>query len=200
MLAVTVLLGWVSFLLTHTISFRFSELIPYKLCTTCRGCLDYGLCRWLGRSDLHGSHVKMLPVGILFPVAERDASYLHPHLPLSLPEDVKCERNNIMWKKNPVCTVLSISSCGWGFERTLVEASIYEAHCSFLSVLHKLLVLALLDVAPPPVLLSEQTSTSCPECEDVHSSATPFAIVAERMQRPMLGLHHEQHLCLRSVT
>ena len=87
LLAVTVPLGWVSFLLTHTISFRFSELIPYKLCTTWRGCLGDGLCRWLGRSDLHGSHVKMLPVGLLFPVAERDPSYLHPIYPLSLPED-----------------------------------------------------------------------------------------------------------------
>ena len=126
-----------------------------------------------------------------------------PHLPPLPPRrymyTVKCESNNIMWRKT-VCTVLGISSCGWGFERTLVEASIYEAHCSFLSVLHQLLVLALLGVAPPPVVLSEQTSTSCPECEDVHSSATPFAIVAERMQRPMLGLHHEQYLCLRSVT
>ena len=97
MLAVTVLLGWVSFLLTHTISFRFSELIPYKLCTTCRGCLGDGLCRWLGRFDLHGSHVKMLPVGLLFPVAERDASYLHPpSTPSPSPKiHVHCE----MWKK-----------------------------------------------------------------------------------------------------
>ena len=119
MLAVTVLLGWpwVSFLLTHTISFRFSELIPYKMCTTCRGCLGDGLCRWLGRSDLHGPHVKMLPVGLLFPVAERDASYLHPHLPLSLPEDT-CTLWNVKEtifceKKKPVSTVLGISSCDW---------------------------------------------------------------------------------------
>ena len=113
---------------------------------------------------------------------------------------VKCERKNIMWKKTPVCTALGISPRGWGFDGRLVEASIYEARCSFLGVLHQLLVLALLDVAPPPVIFSENTSTSCPQYEDVHSSATPFAIVANRMQRPMLGLHHEQHLCLRSVT
>ena len=146
----------------HMISFRLAELIPNKSCS------GDGLCRWLGRSDLHGSHVKMLLVGLLFPVAERDASYLHPRLPPLPPRKymhtVKCEKNNIMWKKT-VCTVLGISSSGWGFEPgRLVEASIYEAHCSFLGVLHQLLVLALLGVAPPPVVSSEKTSASCPEC------------------------------------
>ena len=83
---------------------------------------------------------------------------------------VKC-RNNLMWKK-PVCTVLGISSSGWGFERTLVEASIYEAHCSFLRVLHQPLVLALLGVAPPPVVFSEQTSIN---------------IISWMWRRPFLG-------------
>ena len=79
---------------------------------------------------------------------------------LSLLEDT-CTLWNveiILCEKKPVCTVLGISSCGWGFKITLVEASIYEAHCSFLRVLHQPLVLALLGVAPPPVVLSEQTS------------------------------------------
>ena len=74
--------------------------------------------------------------------------------------NVKCERSNIMWKNKPsACTVLGISSSGWGFERRLVtvEASIYEAHYSFLSVLHQRLVLALLCVAHPPVVLLEQS-------------------------------------------
>ena len=134
----------------HMISFRWAELIPNKSCS------GDGLCRWLGRSDLHGSHVKMLLVGLLrFPVAEQDASYLHPAptFPLFLPEDT-CTLWNvkkiILCEKKTVCPVLGISSSGWGFEGRLVEASIYEAHCSFLGVLHQLLVLALLGVAPPP--------------------------------------------------
>ena len=148
-------------------------------------------------------------------MAEPDASYFHPHLPLSLPEytctvwNVK-EIIFIICEKKPSAPFLAFnSSSGWGFERILVlvtvEASIYEAHCCFLSVLHQLLVLALLCVAPPPVVLLEQIRhrphvSSCPECEDVHSSVTLFAIVAERMQRSTVGLHHEQHLCIRSVT
>ena len=118
---------------------------------------------WLGRSDLHWSHVRMLPVSLLCPVAERDASYFHFHLPLSLPEDA-CRstmwnvKEIILCEKKTVCTVLGISSSGWGFERRLVtvETSIFEAHCCFLSVLHQPLVLALLCVAPPPVVLLEQ--------------------------------------------
>ena len=82
---------------------------------------------------------------------------------LSLPEDT-CTMWNvkeiiILCEKKTVWTVLGISSSGWGFERRLVtvEASIYEAHCCFLSVLHQPLVLALLCVAPPSVVLSEQS-------------------------------------------
>ena len=75
----------------HMISFRLAELIPNKSCS------GDGLCRWLGRSDLHGSRVKTLLAGLLFPVAERDASYLHPTFPLFLPEDT-CTLWNV--KKN----------------------------------------------------------------------------------------------------
>ena len=73
--------------------------------------------------------------------------------------NVRCERNNYYVKKKPVCTVLGISSSVWGFEKRLVtvEASNYEAHCCFLSLPHQLRVLALLCVAPPPVVLLEQS-------------------------------------------
>ena len=189
----------------HTISFRLAELIPYK------SCLGDGLCCWLGRSDLHWSHVKMLPVGLLFPVAER--SLQMPHTSFTPPTPLPPEDTCTMWhvkevilceKKKNVCTVLGIFSSGLGFERRLVtvEASIYEAHCCFLSVLHWSATgvgFSLCSSSTCRSLTAESTSTSCPECEDVHSSATLFAIVAERMQRSTVSLHHEQHPCLRWV-
>ena len=106
--------------------------------------------------------------------------------------------------KKTVCTVLGISSSGWGFERRLVtvEASIYEAHCCFLRVLHQLLVLALLCVAPPPVVLLEQSQHQ-PHVLNVKTSV-PRPLYSRSLQNVCsdrrLGLHHEQHLYLRSVT
>ena len=201
MLAVTVHLLLVSFFKTHTISFRLAELIPYK------SCLGDGLCCWLGRSDLHWSHVKMLLVGLLFPVAERDASYFHPHLPLSLPEDTRtmwdvkeiklCEKNPRLhrswhflqwlgiWKKISHGGSLNLRGSLLLPERATSATGVGSSLCSSSTCRS---------------LRAESTLTSCPECEDVHSSATLFAIVAERMQRSTVGLHHEQHLCLRSVT
>ena len=119
--------------------------------------------------------------------------------------NVTCKRSNIMWKKKNVCTVLGISSSGLGFERRLVtvEASIYKAHCCFLSVLHWSATgvsFSLRSSSTCRSLRAKSTSNPCPQCEDVHSSATLFAIVAERMQRSTVSLHHEQHLCLRWVT
>ena len=133
--------------------------------------------------------------------------YFHPHLHLSLPEDT-CTMWNvkeiILCEKKPVCTVLGISSSGWGFERRLVtvEASIYESHCCFLSVLHQLLVLALRCVAPPPVILLEQ-SRHQPHVPNVKTSI-PRPAYSRSLQNVCSdrrwGLHREQHLGLRSVT
>ena len=148
----------------HMISFRLAELIP----NVNKSCSGDGLCHWLGRSDLHGSHVKMLLVGLLFPVAERDASYLHPHLPLFLPADTctlwNVKKNNIMWKKNRLHRSWHFLQWLGVWRKISGSLNLRGSPSSFLGVLHQLLVLALLGVAPPPVVSSEKTSTSCPEC------------------------------------
>ena len=117
--------------------------------------------------------------------------------------NVKCERNNIMWKK----TRLHRS---WHFLQWL---GIWKkiSHGGSLNLRVSLLLperatsatgvgSSLCSSSTCHSLRAESTSTSCPECEDVHSSAGLFAIVAERMQRSTVGLHREQHLGLRSVT